>query len=1169
MARYEVRVDLVGSSSDVEKAFSTLADAASDTADKLEESFSDVSDTVSGQLSGLADDGSTALSGIGDAAEESAGRITDVFAETTGKVGAGLDDLAGTAADKTGLIADSFDRTFGDAGAASEVMVGKVSESMDALVAETTEKAALISARLDEAFAKGGLAAQKLNAGALTGKVSGVTSQADIEAQLASIEALNKKGLLTDEQTAAARAKALGGISGGSLEEQLGVVGGLSTAGVISDQEVAATKAKLVGLGKDVDSEAGGIKSKIAGAFKGIGSSLGNFGLPFSEQFNKMGESIEGAKTKAGSLKATLSSVGQLVTEVGAAAVIGFGAESIHLADLYDTAEAQLKTAVKNAGESWDAYIPHLKKAEDETVKLGFNSTETAEALSYLTTATDKPKAAIGDLGLAMNIARARGISLSEASQILTKIMAGNTRGIAQFGLNLDIGSGKLHSIQQATQEVTKDQMALADAQKAAAQAGVVGSQNYAQAMLQEQKAANSLAAEHVSGSNAVANALEAQRAGEAEVASGQVKGAEAVALLKKDQMDLTEAIESNTFKNKGALLSYEEAQKTVADTTERSSYAQIAALERVQTAQVNLANAQTNRSEDVHAVSDVIGTLNKRFAGEAHNYVNTLPGQLKVIDAQLHNLGTDFGEWLTPKLEDAGHALEGTLGWFEKNTWAVKGLAGVVGGSLALAVGVFAEQKAVKFGKSVGNMLSDAHKLEQGVVSVAGKILHLGQGTVGSSSTSTEGRVGNLGQSSETSAGQVQGLGDNSETAAGQVSQLGSNAETAAGQVQGLGDQATETAGTITTESATMETSIKGIGPSAELTEGTVAASMDGMEGATDAAATGMDAAIGSTGIGAILIGLSIGATLLATHWKEVWGFIKEAAEDTWHFLDRDVVHPLEKDLSHLKGEAEDLEKGWKLVWKDVKDAAEDAWHFIDHDIFQPLVRGAGRLRTDVVSDFGKVTGFLKGVPGDIEHLFSDAGTWLLDAGKNLLEGLWKGVEDESGKVLKDVEGVGKHVLHFLTHPWEILSPSHATQRAGVYLMQGISVGVKSEEAKVLSDVAKIGQDVKLELGKIGTLGQDVGTMFMTDFAKGITSHAGLLANALAQVEKEAKSSAMQQLHGQQLGGIAGGGPGGSIFPSMTTHWEVNIDKLVAQNPNDMARQLKVKQRQANLVRT
>lgn len=1141
MARYEVRVDLVGSSSDVEKAFSTLADAASDTADKLEESFSDVSDTVSGQLSGLADDGSTALSGIGDAAEESAGRITDVFTETTGKVGAGLDDLAGTAADKTGLIADSFDRTFGDAGAASEVMVGKVSESMDALVAETTEKAALISARLDEAFAKGGLAAAKLNAGTLTGKVSGVTSQADIEAQLASIEALNKKGLLTDEQTAAARAKALGGISGGSLEEQLGVVGGLSTAGVISDQEVAATKAKLVGLGKDVDSEAGGIKSKIAGAFKGIGSSLGNFGLPFSEQFNKMGESIEGAKTKAGSLKATLSSVGQLTTEVGAAAVIGFGAESVHLSDLYDTALSQLKTAVKASGEAWDAYLPHLKKAQDESVKLGFNQTETAQALQILTTATDKPQKAIKDLSLVEDVAREKGISLSESAQLIAKVYAGSTRVLTQFGINLDIGSGKLHSVQAATEAVKKDQMELADAQKEASQEGVTGSQKAVQAMLTEQKAALSLAQAHLSGSNAVANALEAQKAAQAEVESGQIKGASAVAALQKSQMALTQSIETGSLRNQSAALSYEKALDSQKDTTEQDSYAQIAALEKVQLAQVDLSNAKLDLSQSKNAITDVLDTLNKRTAGAASTYVNTLPGQLKVLDAEIHNVGTSFGEFLTPKLEEAGKALEGVLSWFEKNSWAAKALGGVIGGSLALAVGVFAEQKLVKFGQSIGKAVGDLHKLEQGAVSIGKKIL------------------------------------------------------------SGLGTSADAAAGTVAGDTAAMETSIKGIGPSAEATEGTVAASMEGMEGATDDAATGMDAAIGSTGIGAILIGLSIGATLLATHWKEVWGFIKEAAEDTWHFLDSDVIHPIEKGIDWLRGEIDshlteiehyakefgpallvmlgpigavaagaiELAEHWKTVWRDIRGAAEDAWHFIDHDIFQPLVRGAGRLRTDVVSDFGKVTGFLKGVPGDIEHLFSDAGTWLLDAGKNLLEGLWKGVSDESGKVLKDVEGIGKHVLHAITHPWEIFSPSHATQRAGVYLMQGISVGAKSEEAKVLSDVAKIGQDVKLELGKIGTLGQDIGTMFMTDFAKGITSHAGLLANALAQVEKEAKSSAMQQLYGQVLGGVNPGGRPTAPGSSYVTQYNLPNATIVANDPGQLQRQLEARSRRKNMVAT
>ena len=58
-----------------------------------------------------------------------------------------------------------------------------------------------------------------------------------------------------------------------------------------------------------------------------------------------------------------------------------------------------------------------------------------------------------------------------------------------------------------------------------------------------------------------------------------------------------------------------------------------------------------------------------------------------------------------------------------------------------------------------------------------------------------------------------------------------------------------------------------------------------------------------------------------------------------------------------------------------------------------------------------------MQALPGQVEHLFADAGSWLLNAGEQLLEGLWKGVEGETGKVLHDMEDTGKKVLKYLTH--------------------------------------------------------------------------------------------------------------------------------------------------------
>ena len=84
-------------------------------------------------------------------------------------------------------------------------------------------------------------------------------------------------------------------------------------------------------------------------------------------------------------------------------------------------------------------------------------------------------------------------------------------------------------------------------------------------------------------------------------------------------------------------------------------------------------------------------------------------------------------------------------------------------------------------------------------------------------------------------------------------------------------------------------------IGPAAEGAEAEVATADEGIVASADATAVGVDAAIGSTGIGAIMIGLGIAAAEMATHWGTVMNGMKTAVNG--------MVEVAEKALNGLIG--------------------------------------------------------------------------------------------------------------------------------------------------------------------------------------------------------------------------------------------------------------------------
>ena len=363
-----------------------------------------------------------------------------------------------------------------------------------------------------------------------------------------------------------------------------------------------------------------------------------------------------------------------------------------------------------------------------------------------------------------------------------------------------------------------------------------------------------------------------------------------------------------------------------------------------------------------------MLSTVAQRTKGAADSYGKTLPGEIKVADAELHNLGTTFGEFLTPKIEEAGKALEEGIGWLEKHTAEAKIAGGAIAGVLGVAVAVFAEQKAVKFAKSVGNMLGDLHKLEQGAVSVGKKLLGLG--------------------SSETPA---------AAQPADQVAQTGDASEAASSQVAQLGDAASQAEASL---GAWVPPPRKPPAASPPWPRGR---DYERHGGGQHGCGRGRNGRRRRRDRRCHRLDGHRPAPDRPRHRGErarpalAWGVDRRSGrrEATWHFLDSEVVHPIEAGFKWLKGEIKshlgeiehdvktfgpillgplaplaELALHWKAVVGDAgcRPAARGAYRRGCH--LEPVERGFSRLVTGVEKDWdtfsSDVAGLWRTVNGD-----------------------------------------------------------------------------------------------------------------------------------------------------------------------------------------------------------
>lgn len=164
-----------------------------------------------------------------------------------------------------------------------------------------------------------------------------------------------------------------------------------------------------------------------------------------SEFKSKMSEAkgeMASVEKEGSSSFSKLGSVGVGALAAGGAAAVAFGASAVKAALEGEKADAQLETAIKNAGGSMEEMGPKVSGLSDHMAKFGFTNDETEAALAKLTTATGDPMKALNNMGLVADFAKARNIDLATAAQTVGKVMAGNVGALSRLGLSTKDAAG-------------------------------------------------------------------------------------------------------------------------------------------------------------------------------------------------------------------------------------------------------------------------------------------------------------------------------------------------------------------------------------------------------------------------------------------------------------------------------------------------------------------------------------------------------------------------------------------------------------------------------------------------------------------------------------------------------------------------------------------------------
>jgi hypothetical protein len=146
--------------------------------------------------------------------------------------------------------------------------------------------------------------------------------------------------------------------------------------------------------------------------------------------------SKEMAATTASGFKGGITKAAIPAAAAVGALVIGLH-KSVDAAEENQVAQAKLATAFKAAGLNIADYQDEIDKTEASSAALGFKSEDVKASLAQLVVATHNGKDAMNLLATAQDVARYKGIGLTDASKMITMTMAGSSRAARSLGIQL------------------------------------------------------------------------------------------------------------------------------------------------------------------------------------------------------------------------------------------------------------------------------------------------------------------------------------------------------------------------------------------------------------------------------------------------------------------------------------------------------------------------------------------------------------------------------------------------------------------------------------------------------------------------------------------------------------------------------------------------------------
>ena len=163
---------------------------------------------------------------------------------------------------------------------------------------------------------------------------------------------------------------------------------------------------------------------------------------------------------------------------------------------------------------------------------------------------------------------------------------------------------------------------------------------------------------------------------------------------------------------------------------------------------------------------------------------------------------------------------------------------------------------------------------------------------------------------------------------------------------------------------------------------------------------------------------------------FESIWNAIKGTVEDVWNGIKDAVSNAIDGVKSTVENALNSIKDFFSNAWNAAKDTVSNAWSNI----------------TSTVSDgANNVVNFVKDIPNKIKSFFSNAGSLLLDAGRQIINGLIRGITGAVSGAISAVKNAVGSIINGAKSLLGIASPSKVFRdEIGKYIPEGMAIGIE-----------------------------------------------------------------------------------------------------------------------------